>query len=212
MEIETEETTDVEQVETTLSDAAQTKAISEEVSRLIFDKVNAADDEMTLPERIKFVDDMIVNRSNDARFRIARAVRNLLGQAKQATLSPAEIKSSAQAIGPLSEVLRNAGALLSSLHEVAQSEVWLSKDVVDVVRDLTTLLGACGDTEALRRVESNTITDVVKSLDTAAQCVEKSREVMDLVTDLATIELGVNNLGISRSDFNTLAGVNKDKD
>lgn len=148
----------------------------------------------------------LVGATEDIRFRVAKAVRGILAQASNSAFSKTDQSEGPTSIKTLADVLRNAATLVDSLHDLARAEVLLSHDVGSVVSDVSDMIEACRDFEALRHVNSDVIKKLADSMDAAAQTVEKSEEVLDLVTQLSSIELGVNNLGISREEFAVLSG------
>lgn len=148
----------------------------------------------------------LISASNDIRFRVAKAVRALMVASSKSAITREDRAGAPKSIKNLAEVLRNTAALVDSIHELARGDSFISSDIGTIVDDVVDLVDACKDFEALRYVDPANVVRVSRSLDNAAQVVEKSEEMLDLVSQLDSVELGVNNLGISRDEFRRLAG------
>lgn len=164
------------------------------------------DPQVELAERIKKIETTLVSRSEDARFRVAKAIRGLLGQGTRGAISPEERESGAKSIKLLADALRTVAALVDSLHELSRADIYLSRDIEEIATDIGDLVTVCTDFEALQHVGEPAVISLTKGLDAAAEVVEKSEDVLTLLSQLTDIELGVNNLGISRSEFQRLSG------
>lgn len=162
--------------------------------------------EKDILQRREDIELALVGATEDVRFRVAKAVRSLLSRASNSALSKSDLAPGPVSIKLLADVLRNAATLVDSIHDLSKAEVLLSADVGSVVSDVADMVEACRDFSALRHVSSGVIKKLADSMDAAAQTVEKSEEVLDLVGQLSSIELGVNNLGISREEFAILSG------
>jgi len=157
-------------------------------------------------KRSEALSETISKCADDVRFRVAKTVRGLLQEGNRGSISPEECSEGAKSIKVLAETLRNAAALVDNLHELARVDVALSRDIAEIAADIADLVHACRDFEALRLVPAQSIGNLAKRLDEAAQVVEKSEEVLSLVQALAGIEVGVNNVGLTRESFKKLSG------
>lgn len=158
-------------------------------------------EEESVARRTAQLESLLVEMSTQVRQTITQAVRALLGQAKSAGLTSEEIKTGAVSVKLLADVLRNSAVLIGSIHELARSEIQLSTGVPSVVQAVAGAVASLKDLEALSHVKDLTVYEVVTHLDKAAQVVEKSEEVLDLVSALSNLEIGVGNMPLSREDF-----------
>lgn len=160
----------------------------------------------TVAERKEDISLTLTSATEDVRYRVANAVRSLMAFSAKAAIPNGDAVDAPKSVKILAEVLRNAATLVDSIHELAKTDVRLIAGTSAIVGDVIDLVEACRDVEALEHVEENLVVRACRGLDSAAQVVEKSEEVLDLVKQLGSVELGVNNLGITKDEFRRLAG------
>lgn len=146
---------------------------------------------------------------SDIRFRITGLTRQLLAQGKHMTMTAQEYAETTKSIEALAQALTTAGSLIENLQAVAQSEVWISRDVEKIAQDLATIIHAASNLDAFQQLPNEmsqkTTFKTTQALTACANVLRKSVDVLGLVRDISGIELGIGNLGLSADEFKHLA-------
>src|SRR4051812_29197950 len=75
-------------------------------------------EEKSIFDRKEEIDISLTRASNDIRYRVAKAIRSLLGAGNKAALLPEDFQKGPSAIKPVADAMRHAAALIDSLHEI----------------------------------------------------------------------------------------------